>query len=43
VGLIETLGEGPVALDTVIFIYRIEESPAYLAQIEPLFTRRRPR
>jgi len=37
VGLIEALGEGPVALDTVVFIYWIEESPAYLSQIEPLF------
>lgn len=36
-GLIESLGEGPIALDTVIFIYWIEESPAYLSRIEPLF------
>ena len=36
-GLIEALGEGPVALDTVIFIYWIEENPAYLSQVEPLF------
>lgn len=36
-GLIEDLGEGPIALDTVIFIYWIEENPAYLSQIEPLF------
>ena len=31
------LGEGPIALDTVIFIYWIEENPAYLSQVEPLF------
>ncbi len=36
-GLIEDLGEGPIALDTAIFIYWIEENPAYLPQVEPLF------
>ena len=36
-GLIEDLGEGPIALDTVIFIYWIEENPTYLSQVEPLF------
>lgn len=36
-GLIEALGEGPIALDTVIFIYWIEENPAYLSRIGPLF------
>ena len=35
--LIEALGEGPIALDTVIFIYWIEENPSYLSQVEPLF------
>ncbi len=35
-GVIEALGEGPIALDTVIFIYWIEENPAYLSRIEPL-------
>jgi len=37
VGLIESLGDGPIALDTVIFIYWIEESAAYLSRIKPLF------
>ena len=36
-GLIDDLGEGPIALDTVIFIYWIEENPMYLSQVEPLF------
>lgn len=36
-GLIEALGEGPIALDTVVFIYWIEESPEYLSRIAPLF------
>lgn len=36
-GLIESLGEGPIALDTAIFIYWIEDNPAYLSQIEALF------
>ncbi len=36
-GLIEALGEGPIALDTAIFIYWIEENPDYLPGIEPLF------
>jgi predicted nucleic acid-binding protein len=37
VGLIEALGEGPIAVDTAIFIYWIEENPAYLSRIAPLF------
>ena len=36
-GLIEELGDGPVALDTAVFIYYIEESPALLAAIKPVF------
>ncbi|MEM9173694.1 MAG: PIN domain-containing protein [Myxococcota bacterium] len=36
-GLIDSLGEGPIALDTAIFIYWIEENPTYLAKVEPLF------
>lgn len=36
-GLIEAIGEGSIALDTVIFIYWIEENPEYLSQVEPLF------
>ena len=37
VGLIERLGSGPVAVDTPIFIYLIEEHPIYLPEVEPLF------
>ena len=36
-GLIEELGDGPVALDTAPFIYYIEESPPFLAAIKPVF------
>jgi len=36
-GLLRDLGEGPVALDTSIFIYLIEEHPLYLPLVEPLF------
>jgi predicted nucleic acid-binding protein len=31
------IGEGPAALDTTAFIYWIEESPAYLDTIAPVF------
>jgi predicted nucleic acid-binding protein len=37
VGLIADVGAGSVALDTVIFIYLIEENPQFLRQIVPLF------
>jgi len=37
VGVIEEVGRGPVGLDTVVFIYFIEEHPQYLPLIEPLF------
>lgn len=37
-GLLEDLGSGPVALDSVVFIYFIEENPRYLAVIEPVFS-----
>jgi len=37
VGLIAEIGEGPAALDTTAFIYWIEESPAYLDAIAPVF------
>jgi len=37
VGLIEDVGPGAVAVDTAIFIYFIEEQPAYLPLILPLF------
>jgi predicted nucleic acid-binding protein len=36
-GLIDSVGPGPVALDTAVFIYFIEEHPAYLPLIEPIF------
>ena len=36
-GLIQTLGTGPVAVDTALFIYFIEEDPRFLAAIRPLF------
>jgi len=37
VGLIEDLGAGPVGVDTVAFIYFIEEHPKFLAAILPVF------
>lgn len=36
-GLLKDLGDGPVALDTSIFLYFIEEHPLYLPLVEPLF------
>lgn len=36
-GLIEELGEGPVALDTAIFIYLIEEHPDFCPLVDPVF------
>jgi predicted nucleic acid-binding protein len=39
VGLIEALGPGPVAVDTVVFIYLIEEHPAFLSAARSLFAR----
>lgn len=36
-GLIDDLKPGPVALDTQIFIYFIEEEDRYLSLIKPLF------
>ena len=37
VGLIDDLGAGPVAVDTAVFVYFIEEEPRFLAHILPLF------
>jgi predicted nucleic acid-binding protein len=37
VGLIDDLGRGPIGLDTVVFIYLIEEHPHYFPAIEPIF------
>ena len=36
-GLIADLGRGPVALDTVAFIYWIEEHPDHVETIAPVF------
>lgn len=36
-GLLSDLGGGPVALDSSVFIYFIEEHPIYLPLVEPLF------
>ena len=36
-GLIHDIGLGPVALDSVAFIYFIEEHPRYLPLLEPVF------
>ena len=36
-GLIHALGPGPVAVDTALFIYFIEEDPRCLSAIRPLF------
>ena len=36
-GLLRDLGGGPVALDTAIFVYFIEEHPQYLPLVDPLF------
>jgi predicted nucleic acid-binding protein len=35
--LIDDVGEGPVGLDTAIFIYFIEEHQRYIPEIAPLF------
>ena len=36
-GLIPAIGEGPVALDTAVFIYFIEEHPRFLPVLDPVF------
>jgi hypothetical protein len=36
-GFMNDLGRGPIGADTAIFIYFIEEHPAFLPLIEPLF------
>lgn len=36
-GLIRDLGTGPVGLDTVVFIYFIEEHPRFLPLVESIF------
>jgi predicted nucleic acid-binding protein len=37
-GLIREIGNGPLALDTIAFIYFIEEDPRFLRLLDPLFT-----
>ncbi len=36
-GLMADLGPGPIAIDTAVFIYFIEEDPRFLPLIDPLF------
>ena len=36
-GLLSDLGQGPVALDSSIFIYFIEEHPRFLPVVKPVF------
>lgn len=36
-GLTADLGPGPIAIDTAVFIYFIEEDPRFLPLIDPLF------
>lgn len=37
-GLMDDIGNGPVGLDTAIFIYFIEAHPRFLPLLEPVFT-----
>lgn len=36
-GLSEDLGSGPLGLDTVVFIYYVQEHPRFLPLVEPVF------
>ena len=36
--MIPGIGNGPLALDTVVFIYFIEEHPRFLPVLDPIFT-----
>jgi len=36
--MIPGIGNGPLALDTVVFIYFIEEHPRFLSVLDPIFT-----
>lgn len=36
-GLMQEIGQGPVGLDTCVFIYFMEEHPRYLPLVEPVF------
>ena len=37
-GLKEAVGQGPVAVDTALFIYLIEENPRFLGPVRTLFS-----
>ena len=36
-GLLSDIGDGPIGLDSSIFIYYIEENPRYIATLDPVF------
>lgn len=36
-GLIDAIGPGPVAVDTAAFIYFIEQHPAYVEMLRPMY------
>ena len=36
-GLLKDIGDGPVALDSSVFIYFIERHPRYLSAVKPVF------
>jgi predicted nucleic acid-binding protein len=36
-GLLSEIGDGPLGLDSSIFIYYIEENPRYIAALDPVF------
>lgn len=36
-GIVDCIGAGPVALDTAVFIYYIEENERFLPLVEPIF------
>lgn len=36
-GLTEALGRGPIAVDTAVFIYLLEEHPTFLPLVAPMF------
>ena len=38
-GLIDELGDGPIGIDTAVFIYFIQEHRDYLPLLEPVFRR----
>jgi predicted nucleic acid-binding protein len=36
--VVDELGAGPIALDTVVFVYLIEDHPRYMPLVEPIFS-----